>query len=289
MFIHQVIEDLKRTEYVNKKTQFFTNKVKNAVCFHMGDIEKLYTLMEVDKKFNAKEMFDGAMGKDIRPPFPITWVDFIAPYTIPSKFGILAVDITQRKNEQLEFIVGCFAEDKKKWALGPIAYYVSPCVPHQIQHNYVRQTKPMCWHPIFMEDMDEFFAGWQIDEAQSFYRINNKILGVFNILLLLVCCKNITTETIFPPAKLNRKRKKKGKQPIFSYKTLIIKPTGKKQESIPKHLWDNRIHLARGHFKTYTKENPLFGKITGRFWWQPHVRGRNHEGVVMKDYKIEAG
>jgi hypothetical protein len=54
------------------------------------------------------------------------------------------------------------------------------------------------------------------------------------------------------------------------------------------HLWHNRIHFQLGHFKTYTAEKPLFGHITGRFWWQPHVRGKNKDGIVMKDYVVDA-
>jgi len=39
--------------------------------------------------------------------------------------------------------------------------------------------------------------------------------------------------------------------------------------------------------KEYTQEHPLFGKLTGLYWWQPHVRGQNKEGIVMKDYAIK--
>lgn len=113
-------------------------------------------------------------------------------------------------------------------------------------------------------------------------------ISILYTFLKLLSCKNIGTEIIPTPVKLNNKRKKNGKHPIFSYKTLIIKPTHQKEKSMPKHLWNNRIHLSSGHFKTYTEETPLFGKITGRFWWQPRVRGKNRDGVVMKDYKTQA-
>ncbi len=33
------------------------------------------------------------------------------------------------------------------------------------------------------------------------------------------------------------------------------------------------IHLVRGHFKEYTPDKPLFGKIAGLFWWEPHLAG----------------
>jgi len=105
--------------------------------------------------------------------------------------------------------------------------------------------------------------------------------------LKLLSCKNITTVDNPAPEKLNKKRVKNGKQPLFTYKTLVIKPTSKKQTAQEvQGLWENRVHLCRGHFKTYTEKNPLFGSHTGRYWWQPSVRGNKLKGVVMKDYEV---
>ena len=39
--------------------------------------------------------------------------------------------------------------------------------------------------------------------------------------------------------------------------------------------------------KTYTKENPLFGRIVGRIWWQPHIRGNKDQGLILKDYDVK--
>jgi hypothetical protein len=111
--------------------------------------------------------------------------------------------------------------------------------------------------------------------------------GVLSFTLRLIGCRNIATEIHRPGAGLLKKRRRSGRTPPFTYHTLVIRPTGKHQESIPKHLWENRIHLCRGHFKTYTEDKPLFGRMTGRYWWQPCVKGRNKDGVVMKDYRIE--
>jgi hypothetical protein len=105
--------------------------------------------------------------------------------------------------------------------------------------------------------------------------------------LVLLNCKNVGTEKVEIDMALNKKRKKLGRVPLFSYYTLVLKPVGKRQKSIPKHLWENRIHFQRGHFKVFTEEHPLFGKHVGCFWWQPHIRGRNTNGIIMKDYKIE--
>jgi hypothetical protein len=47
-----------------------------------------------------------------------------------------------------------------------------------------------------------------------------------------------------------------------------------------------RLHQVRGHYKTYTQEAPLFGKITGRFFWSEQFRGQQSEGVIKHRYEI---
>ena len=48
-----------------------------------------------------------------------------------------------------------------------------------------------------------------------------------------------------------------------------------------------RLHVVRGHFKTYTSESPLFGNLTGTFYWGPHLRGDESMGEVRKNYVVE--
>jgi len=101
--------------------------------------------------------------------------------------------------------------------------------------------------------------------------------------------KTETKKTLPTPEALNKKRRKNGKQEIFDYHVLnVVVPStkqGYREQSEP--LSHVRVHLCRGHFKEYTQEHPLFGKLTGLYWWQPHVRGQNKEGIVMKDYAIK--
>lgn len=114
-------------------------------------------------------------------------------------------------------------------------------------------------------------------------------MSMIHVALVMLNCKNIVTERMVAPVKLNRKRKKCGKQELFDYHVLNVVLPKKKQGY---HEWaepvgHNRVHLCRGHFKEYTAEHPLFGHYVGMYWWQPHARGRNREGVVMKDYEIK--
>ena len=109
---------------------------------------------------------------------------------------------------------------------------------------------------------------------------------VFDVL----SCKNVSLTPVEPPEKLNKKRIKKGKQPLYRYHVLTVDlDKGRKQSGVGRgaNLGTMPVHLCRGHFKEYTTEKPLFGRVTGRFWWQPYARGKAENGVVMKDYEIK--
>jgi len=111
-------------------------------------------------------------------------------------------------------------------------------------------------------------------------------LGSF---LMLLNCKNISTEEIQRPEKVNKKRIKKGLLPLYSYHVLNVDLScgGKKRIGpIVSSDIHQRLHFQRGHFKQYMEDNKLFGKHTGLYWWQPHLRGTNKDGFVDKEYHI---
>jgi len=123
------------------------------------------------------------------------------------------------------------------------------------------------------------------DKAAEWF---NAIINLAFAFVMLLNCKNIQTEVIKAPEALNKKRRKAGKQELFDYHVLNVVVPSRKQGYSEKTepLSHNRVHLCRGHFKEYTQEHPLFGKLTGLYWWQPHVRGQNKDGIVMKDYNV---
>lgn len=103
-------------------------------------------------------------------------------------------------------------------------------------------------------------------------------LGIYKAMKFcsIINCSNITIDKVKPCSdQVNRKRRQKGKKELITFYTLKIKPktSYKNDNTESKNLWSNRIHLVRGHFKHYTEDAPLFGKHTGLYWWQPHVRG----------------
>ncbi len=109
----------------------------------------------------------------------------------------------------------------------------------------------------------------------------------------VLMCRNVVTKDVVPPEKLNRKRSKSGKQPLYSYKILEVVPGVPKSKNAGTVPWDYRspegvrFHLCRGHIKTYTKEKPLFGKWPGEFWFNDHARGDRKLGRIEKEYHVK--
>lgn len=103
----------------------------------------------------------------------------------------------------------------------------------------------------------------------------------------LLNCKNI--EQVVVPAKKKKKGRKVTGTPSYSYKVLKINRNSKKYSSESKSTTDetNRLHLCRGHFKTFTEAKPLLGKAVGTYWWQPQLRGNSKKGTIEKDYEID--
>lgn len=129
-----------------------------------------------------------------------------------------------------------------------------------------------------------------IEHNEHFYMDVCPRVLTANTILDVLSCKNVSLTPVDPPEKLNKKRIKKGKQPLYRYHVLTVDlDKGRKQSGVGRgaNLGTMPVHLCRGHFKEYTTEKPLFGRVTGRFWWQPYARGKAENGVVMKDYEIK--
>jgi hypothetical protein len=107
-------------------------------------------------------------------------------------------------------------------------------------------------------------------------------------LISVINCQNVELVDVHPSKKQQRSRRKKKRQPLNSYKILSLK--GKKIVDSKGGASSSlkRLHLCRGHFKTFTEDKPLMGRHTGTYWWQPQARGSKDKGKVEKSYQLEA-
>ena len=92
-------------------------------------------------------------------------------------------------------------------------------------------------------------------------------------------CSNVIVIDSTENKLINRKRLKKGKLPLFTYKTLHI-DTGERVENKGgkgSHA-SPRVHLRRGHIRKITDGRTV--------WVQSCVVGNKKMGIVHKDYSV---
>lgn len=104
-------------------------------------------------------------------------------------------------------------------------------------------------------------------EAKDWENFVAHQVGAVAACFALLNCRNVVQKANSPDEKLQRARRKAKKLPLYAFSTLQVRGFGEKN-SAPR-----AIHWVRGHFKEYTPERPLFGKIAGLFWWEPHLVG----------------
>jgi len=104
-------------------------------------------------------------------------------------------------------------------------------------------------------------------------------------------CRNVCVSEVMPPFKLAKASCRRHGVPLVRFRTINIEPMRKVPRS-KGHAHENRIkkalHICRGHFKTYTADKPLFGRVTGTIFVPMHARGSSREGIVIQNYKVQA-
>lgn len=265
MFAHQVIEDLKGNivayngddSYIAQLRvhKHILSNIESCQKFHIGDVSDI---------LHATKNIENVDLKILRLPYKKIYMDFICPTHIQLA-KTAAIVIESEEGHQVFFMQN--GKQLKRWY--PASSFL----------DYNQETKELNTH--IRKGLGEEDKKIETQWVSIFGKLVYKTL-------VLLTCKNIVTEKIIAPIKLNKKRRLSGKQELFDYHVLNVvipsKRKGYQEKGVP--LSHNRVHLCRGHFKEYTTEHPLFGRLTGLYWWQPHVRGQNKDGIVMKDYKI---
>lgn len=243
----------------------------------------------------------------VRPPWPLTWVEWVPPDRNEGveRFGAIVFSQMEWGTEPM----GGAAETIAKYHDAPDLETILECVP-TISHYYLETTAEeilflgMNMRPIneaghvptersAFQASDEFLAksGHDLTEAEM-ERVIQNTLSMFKCMwfaFALSHCKNVDVgeDSVHPD--VQKKRRKTGKNPGMTFKTLEIEPFRKQvrtESSEGESDVERAFHICRGHFKEYTEDAPLFGKHTGKFWVPQHTRGSKDAGEVKKDYRV---
>lgn len=91
----------------------------------------------------------------------------------------------------------------------------------------------------------------------------------------LLQCKNVDEIDNAPQPRLSHVNRQKYGRALTSYSSLDIRRVTDALERDGRIEQDGLVaalHRCRGHFKTYRADAPLFGRLTGQFWWQAQER-----------------
>jgi hypothetical protein len=303
MFAHQVIDDFKKQMksqygsnmdlYVHQMRTFTSILQKKAQCFHVGEIQQVSSYTQSLYNSNNSNLFMENC-KYIKLPYSAMWVDATATMCpknpvadiFPTKEGILGVKIYENGTDLFILCYVASYYPSGAWGMPPCAFLVS--VGRDFNDEDLKKInltlldkKNMQGNIIYLMSLDA--PSSEVSKLVDCCAINLRML---NDLLLLLNCKNIIEKNNVPSASLNAARRVRGRQELFTYKTLQVDIGRNGGGTNGINLYHNRLHLCRGHFKRYTDDNPLFGKYTGLYWWQPQLRGKNKDGMVVKDYDI---
>lgn len=130
--------------------------------------------------------------------------------------------------------------------------------------------------------------GVETEEDREEYKANiTTALHPCWLAISFLHCKNVTID----PRGVGLNRGKRVRhEPNFRYHVLVIEPMKKilKTEGRSDEVGLKRaLHICRGHFKDF-RETGLFGKFRDIYWWNPQVRGKVENGIVLKDYNVDA-
>lgn len=131
----------------------------------------------------------------------------------------------------------------------------------------------------------------QFADDSSYVQYTEDIAKIAMTAVSLINARNIAQRSIEHDAKIQKARMRKGLRPLFRYHELLLQPFKSiRERGESKASGDLMpIHWIRGHFKEFSRERPLFGKYSGRYWWQPHISGKDTSRKVEKSYAIDIG
>lgn len=295
-YIHEAVKKLYKKYPIENEITFLKElrEVFKSPCFYIGEGDTLFynSTLYKERKEHPYFSFQSEF------PFPSFFLEytkkltgtFTDKYQVDSSKRILFVstkpELFNKNYDNANFLItGFWYFDKfKEWS--PSGIIIAGTWDNSLTYIYPSPFMPLKFQRMAANIEPEFEKIEGKELIQEF-----SILKAF---LEFINCKNVYTETIVPGEKINKKRIKEHKEPIYEYKILkITKGAAKEKHSSIIHPW-NKLpsdiitakHICRGHFKEYTEEGKLFGRYTGRFWWNAQVRGSEKNGIITKDYTL---
>ena len=102
-------------------------------------------------------------------------------------------------------------------------------------------------------------------------------------------CSNVGTVRVKNNPKKERKFKKQNNRSPLQYRMITVSPHLSQVNEHSDEVVNQRdlpLHVVRGHFRKYTKDKPLFGRLHGTFWIPAHAKGSKDHGEIAHEYEV---
>jgi len=209
----------------------------------------------------------------LRPPYPVCVLEYVT----------VGADGTSGPDELKIIIVLHTAGDELRVdmmssTIGPTGVWTPPaiqCTSNFGETEYV--LRPSLPH--YVQAKSQSWAKGRDFKADAMTVMESLALMIVYEFLYVVHNYHLTTEDIAASERLNRKRAKQGKAPLFAYKVLTIGKKKRKSAHRGGTHASPRSHLRRGYYRT--------SKNGVKHWVQPCMVKGETPGFVHKDYKVE--
>ena len=269
MWKDQIVSDLFKInvvnsediQYVSRTLSLLKQVIPNAHSFYVGELGIAEQLMQ-KFEINRESMLEEYNYEYIKFPYDLSLWCYDVEYGGPSKKE--AVFVANDKNK-IALVPFGYSEKQRGWL--PSLHF---CLLHKNKKGSMEVVCP---------------GGYTQTEKEEAEEGSRRMVSYVLCFLKILSCKNVKTEEIKP--KITRQMKRHNIKAGYSYHILTVTTPNKTcKPSSNTSEYHNRVHFCRGHFKEFFPDNPLFGKYTGLYWWQPHLRGRNKTGFIDKEYHI---
>lgn len=300
------------------KDWLYYRAFEEAVVIMAGNISEYCNIAE---KWGVARLTDDSVRSlhCVTPPFPVTWVEFPSQGAGIVGWLLIRADVATGKvmNEQpfkpneLRKAIDKHYGIEARWYIRGFMFMSSPThIPHA-EGNFLvdneghllefePQNKSRTLNEIIFtsngkfRDVEMAYRDGRIDSRNAMLQTSIGLvmytLRICMWVFAFMHVKNAVIEDVEPEAAPSKKHERRYGSPLTRYKILKIKQMGKRSsEGKGGHHAPPAIHIAAGHFKTFSEEAPLFGRAVGTYWWNEQIRGNPVHGKVNKDYDVYAG
>lgn len=276
--------------------------IYNDVCMRYPETlafeTKLFDIDNVAAYWIHHDQWEFDMQKDfgpIRLPYPACWMEHTFHRNNEQQAGItdngwLLMEFHPGSAKRTQLLSGYGAKDHSPENILIVAslFWSTPHVDDHAVLSWVTEEGRWITSVVHIPQGSALLKNL-LDLGMSRDGSASELRAMFNPVALaigLANCRNIDVPAMRTRDETRGKKRLRNKRPSTQYRVIRLPGAPSNRVDGPvQNAGQLRLHTVRGHFKTYTEDKPLYGKLTGTWWWNPAVRGNRNNGEIVSTYK----